>query len=1371
MSRVALVVGINTYSNLGPLKAPAKDAEAIAQCLTKDGDFRVIRLPEIIQDNQPKVGTQTHVTRTKLKKALVQLFKPDSSQAPDTALFYFSGHGIRDTLGFPEGYLATSEANPNNDSFGLSLRWLRRLLEESPVKQQIIWLDCCHSGEFLNFGEADPGDRGKGRDRCFIAASRDFEVAYEDLGSPHSVLTRSLLTGLDPNNHPNRWIDNFVLADFINQALRTEIQSPICNNSGEPINLTRSWQASNEQAMDRQLDLLCPYKGLTFFDCNDEDPKYFYGRTALTDQLLDTIRQSNFLAIVGASGSGKSSVLRAGLLHQLKLGRRLSGSDSWDIHLMVPGEHPLGKLALALIDETDTPLSRAEALQKVESLLKRGSDGLRYIVQASQAQRVVIVVDQFEECFTLCQNIEERQYFFQCLLNTLELCKEKLCIILAMRADFFGKCVEQDYSSLAKYIEGNLIAVKAMSRDELTDAITKPAEKTGLEVEPELVQEMLTDITGAPASLPLMQYALRELWYQREGNQIQLKTYSRLGGVMGTLKKRATTIYHSFDKTQQEATRHIFLSLTQLGEGTEDTRRRVLKQDLSTPVYPEDLIDRTVQALANANLLVTSEITAKSKNTKRFAVVDVAHEALIRHWPLLRTWLDANRELIRRQRKIEVMADEWADQQQKNEYLLRGVQLSDAQDFRTTHSQKLPLSKRALIFIRKSLKRRRNIRLRYSSLFLIPLIAIEILVRDNLLSLQYERVRDRKIDNNKNAIVELTKGCEQHKQIPNRFGYVDRSLLTYFLNRFYGNCRPIREGYLGKSDLSSIKINHGRFERSNFSFSNLRNSQITKSKISNSNFIFSDLSYSSFMRSKVQNTYFKNAILIGTNFELSDLSGTDFQESNVKGANFRKAYLDQTDLRNTNLEEADLTGALYTSTTQFPKDFNPGKSNLYLISSEAVIINADLKEIQLEARYIPSQTQQQIIYQRLQGSDLSKSRISKTNFSAAELAHINFSHSKLDKVIFQRASLQHLNFNGSSIRESSFNKAIFKTTQFEETIIKYSNFINSILSGSNFEKSTLENINFQDSNLNSASFRNSTLENINFTNADLNRADFRDTYFKDVVIDKANFKKSLYSSKTTFPKDFSPVKMGLFFIGENADLEKAKLSWKDLSSENLQGSNLRNATLKGTKLINANLENANLENANLENANLRYTSFQESNLKNTNFEGALYNSHTIFPANFFPAEHNMTLLKPRIDLSGKSIRGIDISFENLSSSTWTNADLRYALANNVILSNSDLRVVSFDGADLEFSDLSYSQLNFASFIGANLTDANLSKTDLENINLSGADLTRTNLTGAQNLTEQLLENAKICQTQIPNYINLDPNRNCADLSLEATHQD
>ncbi|WP_223270023.1 nSTAND1 domain-containing NTPase [Nostoc sp. 'Peltigera membranacea cyanobiont' 213] len=711
MSRDALVVGINTYSyeGLKPLKAPAQDAEAIAQLLEKYGDFKVTRIPAVKdkENNKIRVGKQTKVAHTDIENAIVQLFKPEG-HPPDTALLYFSGHGLRKKAGIEEGYLGTSDVNPQLGCWGLSMQWLRRLLQESPVRQQIVILDCCYGGEVLNFNEADPGNRGKGRDCCFIAASRAFEVAFEEINNQHSVLTSALLKGLEPK--AEQCVTNYTLIELLRQQKNSFPQRPTFNNFGEPIQLTWRMTASTGESKVISLQTTCPYKGLAYFDCTDEDAKYLYGRTALTDELLEKLRKGNFLAVLGASGSGKSSVVRAGLLYELKLGRRLSGSDSWQIKIFRPGQNPLQNLALTFVDEGLSNIERASQLDRAEKLLE-GADGLRKLIDIAKTQRVVLVADQFEEAFTLCQDIKTRKKFFECLLGALQRNDNKFCLVLTMRADFFGKCVEQEYSGLAQHIQDNLVTVKPMSEPELRDVIIKPAKLVDLEVEPELVEQILKDVNNAPGYLPLLQYTLTQLWEQRSDNCLRVNTYAKLGGVMGTLQKRATEVYESFSELKdselrQAAVRHIFLNLTQLGDATEDTRRRVLQQDLINQKYPAEVINEVVQKLADERLIVTTKMGAKG------TVVDVAYEALIRHWGLLRSWLDDDRKMLLQKREIEAVAEKWRDNQKASRFRLQGGFLDDAIAFQKKAQKKadvnFTLSDLACECIKQGIQKRRN---------------------------------------------------------------------------------------------------------------------------------------------------------------------------------------------------------------------------------------------------------------------------------------------------------------------------------------------------------------------------------------------------------------------------------------------------------------------------------------------------------------------------------------------------------------------------------------------------------------------------------------------------------------------------------------
>ena len=716
MSRDALVVGINTYDRLNSLRSPSEDAEAIAKILANYGDFTVHRLPAIADTthNTLQVGRKTPVTLEALRQALAQLFKPKSRQYPDTALFYFSGHGLRDDVGIQQGYLATSDVNPDRGIYGLPLWWLRQLLEESPVQQQAIWLDCCHSGELLNFAQANPEERGRGRDRSFIAACRDFGEAFEAPGDRYSILTQALLAGLDPASQPERRVTNLHLVASLSPHFQREPQQPVFINSGGPILLTRSGQVSAPPAIVED-GALCPYKGLAYFDYNNDDPNYFHGRRALTDELLGKLRQGNFLAILGASGSGKSSVLRAGLLHQLQRGQQLSGSDQWPIYLFNPGEHPLQSLAEVFLETDDlSTIERADQLRKAQDFVNAGAVGLGKLIDAAlrktAAKRVVLAIDQFEECFTLCGDSAERQQFFECVLGTLDRPGDQLRLVLVMRVDFLKKCLEQDYAGLAKKIQNNLVAVTSMNRQELEQAITAPAKQVGLEIETGLVEQMRVDVGSALGSLPLLQFALTELWKRRTATHLTFAAYHKLGSLRGALEQQAEEAYTSLSQEEQDVAKRIFLALIQPGQGTEDTSRQAFQQELVALHCSEAVVIRVIQKLATARLIVTSVLKPKSPGDQK-NVVDIAHEALIRHWSRLRQWIQDNRDALRQKQQIEAAAEEWQAQGQTTqvEFLLQGSKLAVALEFSRDYADQIPLSQLAQELVQVSEEERDRI--------------------------------------------------------------------------------------------------------------------------------------------------------------------------------------------------------------------------------------------------------------------------------------------------------------------------------------------------------------------------------------------------------------------------------------------------------------------------------------------------------------------------------------------------------------------------------------------------------------------------------------------------------------------------------------
>jgi len=781
MSRDALIVGVSTYQYLPGLNAPAHDAEAIAQCLHEHGNFRVTRMPDTIQAGVSRVGQRTPVLLADLEAALVRLFKPKGKNVPQTALFYFSGHGLQKDAGIQEGYLATSDANPQAGFYGLSLFWLRRLLQESPVKQRILLLDCCHSGELLNFLEADPGACA-GTDRLFMAASREYEAAYESIHGQYSVFTKALLEGLDPVRSNTGEVTNYALSDWVSTALKGEMQQPLFENSGSEILLTRN-QGVAQPIKTKLRSEICPYRGLEYFDEAHAD--YFFGREDLTDQLIEKLRSHNFLAILGASGSGKTSVVRAGLIHKLRQGRAFSGSNCWQVQIITPTEQPLKSLATAFVNSAGSAVERAEQLRRAEGLLRDGTSGLAYLtrasLQATQDQHLLLIIDQFEELFTLCQGTHaerDRVRFINTLINALKEVKDVLTVVIVLRADFFGKC--SHYHGLVEQIEQSLVTITPLTYEQIKASVVKPAEKVGLVCEANLVYNILMDIVGAPGELPLLQYTLLELWRKRQADptggptRLTLDAYTELGGVRGTLQKRADEVFFSLNPEEQLVAKRIFIALTQLGEGTEDTRRRILKSELVSPRFSAELIEQVLEKLVAAKLVVTNRIslanayreqidqgfanmstalrlaqwsrgkTPRQTNDSLFyraqtvvdidrdrtienltrkpmeeleslsiprltrarfqETVDVAHEALIRNWSLLRQWLDENRELLWRQRRIERSAWEWssAGQPASPEYLLTGDHLLEARTFFASYPD--DLSTTAQQFVTTSLE-------------------------------------------------------------------------------------------------------------------------------------------------------------------------------------------------------------------------------------------------------------------------------------------------------------------------------------------------------------------------------------------------------------------------------------------------------------------------------------------------------------------------------------------------------------------------------------------------------------------------------------------------------------------------------------------
>jgi tetratricopeptide (TPR) repeat protein len=434
----------------------------------------------------------------------------------------------------------------------------------------------------------------------------------------------------------------------------------------------------------------CPYRGLRVFDV--DDTAFFFGREALVQWLLNELQpaaagqQANrFLAIVGSSGSGKSSVARAGLVAALKRDG-IAGSSGWPVAICRPGSDPLESLAIAL----SRVLNIGPGISAVADLVTafRQSEKTLHLVarrslpENAPALRLIVLVDQFEEIFTLCHDDGLRGAFVSNLLYAAKVAQGQTVVILTMRADFSGKCA--GIAELAAALSDHNFLVGPMTDDELRRAIERPAQLAGCEFDAGLVDLLEQDVRNQPGALPLLQHALLELWNNREGRRLTVRRYQEIGKLEGALQRRADATLEPLCEDEREFCRRIFLRLTQPGEGTEDTKRRASMQELLSLSDTSTAQEQIIQKLANASLLTTEgDVTGKD------AFVEVAHEALIRSWPQLRKWIDVDRQGFRTRTRLTEATRDWENSGCDAAYLYAGARLAVAEEWAGLHSGEL----------------------------------------------------------------------------------------------------------------------------------------------------------------------------------------------------------------------------------------------------------------------------------------------------------------------------------------------------------------------------------------------------------------------------------------------------------------------------------------------------------------------------------------------------------------------------------------------------------------------------------------------------------------------------------------------------------
>ena len=406
-----------------------------------------------------------------------------------------------------------------------------------------------------------------------------------------------------------------------------------------------------------------PYKGLASFDTDDGE--WFFGRERLVADLVARLAGATLLGVVGPSGSGKSSAVRAGLVPALRAGV-LPGSERWTTMVMRPGDHPLRELDRTLWAEL--PANVRDALEGSDAPLRDARAVL------GDDERIVLVIDQLEEVFTATRDEAERDGFLRAIAEAASDPRGSVVIVLALRADFYGRCAA--VPALAELLGANHVLVGPPAPDEYRRAIEQPALRAGARVEPALADELVDEVVGEPGALPLLSTALLELWEHREGRTLTRQASLATGGVRGAVARLAEDAYAGLTAEQQVVARAVLLRLAAVGEADEAVRRRVPLSELDVERNPN--VARVVDVLTNRRLVTVSEGT-----------VEVAHEALLREWPRFRQWLEDDREGRRLHSHLTSAAREWTSRGEDPAELYRGARLSAALDWTTEHTLEL----------------------------------------------------------------------------------------------------------------------------------------------------------------------------------------------------------------------------------------------------------------------------------------------------------------------------------------------------------------------------------------------------------------------------------------------------------------------------------------------------------------------------------------------------------------------------------------------------------------------------------------------------------------------------------------------------------
>lgn len=641
----AFIIGIDAYEQVAPLRTAVNDAERLAEVLERQHHYQNIQL---------LLNAKQEALEHLLKVTLAQMV-----QAGDKVLFYFAGHGIAldaetEDDPKPRGFLVPADADPNQEKSFIPMDLLNQQLMALEAKHVMLILDCCFSGSFewssnrtRAFGTRVPKKIYQERfDRYIkdpawqvitsaaqdqkaldILSKRPLGERGEDYGK-HSPFALALFEALDgaADLVPADDIDGIITASELYIFMRDKVEQASINEAEKLRQTPRFFHLPKHDKGEfiffhphhpLNLDPIPqrnPYKGLQSY--NENEQELFYGREKVIASLQLHCKQQRLLVVTGASGTGKSSVVKAGLIPQLR-------SEGYRIlPTFRPGKQPISAFQ--------------EALREVGIHLPILQDGKPNpaLMQALTEKPSVILIDQYEELITQTERSQYREDLLKFLQQILSQEKaDNLRIIITVRSDFepqFEKLFLGNYWQQARF------TVPPFSQNELREVIEKPAIQEVLSFDPpELVDKIINEVIQAPGALPLLSFLLSELYLKcyQQGRKLTQTAYEELGGVIGALRSRADAIYESLDEAEKRSMRHLMLRMVSL-EGGETASRRVLLEELEFSQEAENQrLQKIIQELAQARLIV------QGKDISGQAYIEPAHDALVRAWGKLWEWI------------------------------------------------------------------------------------------------------------------------------------------------------------------------------------------------------------------------------------------------------------------------------------------------------------------------------------------------------------------------------------------------------------------------------------------------------------------------------------------------------------------------------------------------------------------------------------------------------------------------------------------------------------------------------------------------------------------------------------------------------------